>query len=177
NDKDGTLRALAADKKIPYVGRDGVPIEDAFVRRIFSKFNPDTVLSDEFRSILVSLADNLINHRWNRVATFFEPSYFYQQLTFLSGDRDLEVVFKQYIQEAFVQISGQDYGFNISNRDGPLRLDRITGIIYLDVVNGAPEGFAGGRVVSFEIELEDASRVVVGFEFLPTEPYIVGGVG
>ena len=130
----------------------------------------------------------MVNHRWHRVATFFETDYYIRQVTLLSGERDIFEVFRQYIREAFRV--PQDAPYTMSQlaaipeaSRGRLQLDKIVSIQYLEAVDGSRYGdrprlrHRGQRVVSFVLKQSDGVVRIGGFEFLKDGYSIVGADG
>ncbi len=180
-DRGGNITEIATKREVPIFGRGGVAYEDEFVEELFSKFNETVDLDPVFRAILVEFADNFINHRWNRVATFFDPDLYYEQISLLvenGGDRGIIEVIRQYIHEAIMPVEGgTDPGLILSWRTGPFAINKVEQIYFLDILS--EDRFAGHdtNVVKVQFISNDGMNVTAGFIFNTSTYELIHAMG
>jgi hypothetical protein len=153
--------------------RGGVPFKPKFIKDLFSEWNKATELSQEFRAILIELADDILKHKWQKVATFFDPTYYNEQLSLLgSGRLDREGiinVMRQFIHEA-MSLGIQTTGDSIYSID----LDRIVKIRYLDIIESSNSKTA---IIQFRLIQDDKKEITSGYEFDKTTYFFLGAYG
>ncbi len=157
----------------PVFARGGVPFKPKFIKDLFSEWNKATELSQEFRAILIELADDILKHKWQKVATFFDPTYYNEQLSLLgSGRLDREGiinVMRQFIHEA-MSLGIQTTGDSIYSID----LDRIVKIRYLDIIESSNSKTA---IIQFRLIQDDKKEITSGYEFDKTTYFFLGAYG
>jgi hypothetical protein len=160
---------------LPIFARGGVPFEGHFIEGLFSEWNASTELSPELKAILVELADDLLKKRWQKVATFFEPAYYNEQLSFLgSGRLDREgilSVMRQFIHEAMMLGIDSSSGDSISS----INIDRIFKIRYLDIIK-SPFG-EKTAIIRFRLIQDDGKELTAGYAFNTSTYYLIGASG
>lgn len=156
------------------VGRGGVPFQQDFIERLFSEWNTTTELPKEFRAILIEFADAFINERWPEVATFFEPYYYNQQVTFLGAEqlnrRGIVGVMRQFVHEALVGVYDGE-----SNSIYVIDPERIVGIRFVDIIDSSLEGNFG--IIRFRLIQDDGTVLETGYEFSRDTYFFIGAVG
>lgn len=154
--------------------RGGVSCEELFINNLFSEWNPSTPLSSEFRAILIEFADSFLKKRWPQVATFFEPNYYNEQLSFLGSGRlereGIVKIMRQFIHEALIgKFDGSSY--TIYSIDP----DRIRNIKFLDIVDDPFNDESA--VIRFRLIQDDGTTLDTGYRFYKDTYFFEGGRG
>lgn len=171
-DEGGRIAGLAERGEIPVFARGGVAYEARFIERIFSRFNPQTEIPQRLRAILIEMADDFEQHKWRKVATFFDLKHYATQMDFYLGMGEGYTILtatERYLRELLV------LDFNAEHVHSSIGdLNRVKEIYFLDIVEGwAPEA----RILKFVLVLDDGTQVVSGYNYWNESLEFWGAVG
>lgn len=182
SDKAGSIKSAIESKNIPIFNRDGQSYRKEFIDKLFSEWNKSTDLTDEFKIILVSVADNIVKHRWHALATDFDPEYYAEQLSLLSSgsgaidmdERTIMKVMKQYVKEALLagdSVAG-GVGYDTLNA---FDFDDVVQVYFLDIVTD--RRVEDYPVIKFRLVLKNGQSITTGYWFKRDTFYFYGAYG
>lgn len=152
----------------------GEVIDSSFITEVFSEWNHKTPIAPEFKTILVEFADDFIKGQWQIVATYFEPKYYNEQLSFLGTGRlnreGILKVSRQFIHEALIgQYDTESKKYSIYRID----VDKITQIKFIDIVDIDKER----ALLKLKLIQDDGKVLESGYEFMKDSFYFLGAYG
>lgn len=176
-DSSGKLKKISDSKEVPIFGRDGKAYSQDFIQNVFSKWDKNIEIPEEFRKILINVADDFVNHRWHRLATEFKPTYYTEQITFLIKESDgiddkknILKFMKQFIAEALLADNTVPNGLKYPLT---INIDEVVDVKYIGVIDTDKKFSA----VKFELIFKNGGSVLTGFSYSKEGYFFLGGGG